>query len=138
MARQLDLPVVIHCREAWDDLFTILEEEKHSSLRGMMHCFSGDTDIALRSVQLGFAISVPGTITYKRSHLPRVVRDIPLEHLLTETDSPYLSPMPYRGKRNSPLNVHLVTEAVAAIKEMRVEETAECIARTASRLFRLE
>ncbi|MBM3162763.1 MAG: TatD family deoxyribonuclease [Chlorobi bacterium] len=137
MAKQLDLPAVIHCREAWDDLFTILEEEKQSSLRGMMHCFSGDTDLARRSVQLGFAISIPGTITYRRSHLPRVVREIPLEHLLTETDSPYLSPVPHRGKRNSPLNVHLVTEAVAGIKNKRVEEAAERIAQTAGKLFRL-
>lgn len=137
MAKQLDLPAVIHCREAWDDLFLILEEEKHSSLRGMMHCFSGDTAIARRCVQLGFAISIPGTVTYKRSILPEVIREIPVGQLLTETDSPYLSPVPHRGKRNSPLFVHLVTEAIAAIKNMTVEKTAACIAATAERIFAL-
>jgi TatD DNase family protein len=135
MAKQLDLPAVIHCREAWVDLFRILEEEKHSSLRGMMHCFSGDPAIARRCVQLGFAISIPGTVTYKRSMLPEVIHEIPVSQLLTETDAPYLSPVPHRGKRNSPLYVHLITERIAAIKNMRVEETAACIARTAAGLF---
>jgi len=138
IAGTLDLPVVIHCREAWEDLLTILQEEKHSSMRGLMHCFSGDTEIALRCIRLGFAISIPGTITYKRSLLPEVVRNIPIEHLLTETDSPYLSPVPFRGKRNRPSNVRLVTEAIAGIKNMTLEECAGRIAGNAARIFRIE
>lgn len=137
IAKQLDLPVVIHCRDAWEDLFAILDEERNSSLRGMMHCFSGDIDIARRSIRLGFEISIPGTLTYKRSTLPEVVREIPIRHLLTETDAPYLSPVPHRGKRNSPLNVHLVTEAIAVIKDISVKNMAECIENNAKRLFRL-
>lgn len=138
LADDLGLPVVIHCREAWEDLLTILEEEQHSSTNGLMHCFSGDSEIALRCIRLGFAISIPGTITYKRSLLPEVVRNIPLEHLLTETDSPYLSPVPHRGKRNRPSNVRLVTEAIAGIKNMTLEETAGLTGRNAARIFRLE
>ncbi|MCF8383484.1 MAG: TatD family hydrolase [Chlorobium sp.] len=138
LAGTLDLPVVIHCREAWKDLLTILEEEQHSSMRGLMHCFSGDSEIALRCIRLGFAISIPGTITYKNSLLPEVVRNIPLEHLLTETDSPYLSPVPYRGKRNHPSNVRLVTETIAGIKNMTLEESAGRIAGNAARIFKLE
>lgn len=137
LAGALDLPVVIHCRDAWEDLLAILEEEQHSSMHGLMHCFSGDTEIARRCIRLGMAISIPGTITYKRSLLPEVVRNIPLEHLLTETDSPYLSPVPCRGKRNRPANVRLVTAAIAGIKNLTPEECAGRIAGNAARIFNL-
>lgn len=135
MARTLDLPVVIHCREAWDDLFMILDEEKHSALRGIMHCFSGDTDIAERCTSLGFMLSIPGTVTYKRSSLPEIIRNIPLDRLLTETDSPYLSPVPYRGKRNRPAHVCLVTQAIASLRNMTIVETAQRIAANAASIF---
>ncbi|WP_449258936.1 TatD family hydrolase [Chlorobium limicola] len=135
MARTLDLPVVIHCRDAWDDLFAVLREENHSALRGIMHCFSGDGDTARRCTKLGFMLSIPGTVTYKRSLLPEIIRSIPIEHLLTETDSPYLSPVPYRGKRNRPAHVRLVTEAIASIKNMTIGETAHAIAENAAEIF---
>lgn len=138
ISEKLDLPVVIHCRDAWDDLLAILEEEKHSSQRGVMHCFSGDCAIARRCIRLGFMLSIPGTVTYKRSLLPDVIREVPIEHLLTETDSPYLSPVPFRGKRNNPSNVRLVTEAIAEIKKTGLKETANRIAENASAMFRLE
>ncbi|NTV20504.1 MAG: TatD family deoxyribonuclease, partial [Chlorobium limicola] len=120
------------------DLLAILEEEKHSSQRGVMHCFSGDGAIARRCIRLGFMLSIPGTVTYKRSLLPDVIREVPIEHLLTETDSPYLSPVPFRGKRNNPSNVRLVTEAIAEIKKTGLKETANRIAENASAMFRLE
>ncbi|TCD47651.1 TatD family hydrolase [Chlorobium sp. N1] len=127
MARRLDLPVVIHSRDAWRDTLRILDEEKHSGLRGVMHCFSGDTETALECVGRGFHLSIPGTITFKRSQLPEVVRRVPLERLLTETDAPYLAPVPFRGKRNEPAYVKIVAEAVADAREISVEKAAEAI-----------
>jgi len=88
MARNLNLPVVIHSRDAWKDTLRILDEERHSALRGIMHCFSGDLEIAQECLRKGFRLSIPGTLTYKRSTLPEVVRAIPLESLLTEQTPP--------------------------------------------------
>ncbi len=137
LAKSLDLPVVIHCRDAWEDMLHILSEENHSAMRGIMHCFSGDTDIADACIQMGFKLSIPGTVTYKRSLLPDVVRTVSLDDLLTETDAPYLAPVPCRGKRNEPAYVRIVTESIARIREISVEEAAEAITRTTTELFRL-
>lgn len=137
VARTLDMPVVIHCRDAWDDMLDILSEESHSAMRGVMHCFSGDKAIADECIRKGFKLSIPGTVTYKRSLLPEVIRSVSLDDLLTETDAPYLSPVPYRGKRNEPAYVRLVTEAIARIREIPLEEAAEGIAKNSVELFRL-
>lgn len=137
LARSLDMPVVIHCRDAWNDMLHILSEETHSAMRGVMHCFSGDADIAKECIIKGFKLSIPGTLTYKRSMLPEVVRGVALDDLLTETDAPYLAPVPWRGKRNEPAYVPLVTEAIARIREIPLEEAAEGIAKNASELFKL-
>ncbi len=137
LARSLDLPVVIHCRDAWQDMLLILSEENHSALRGVMHCFSGDMEIAETCIRKGFKLSVPGTVTYKRSLLPEVVRAVSLDDLLTETDAPYLAPVPHRGKRNEPAYVRTVTEAIARIREIPLEAAATAIAKNAVDLFRL-
>ena len=138
MARSLDMPVVIHCRDAWEDMLQILTEESHSAMRGVMHCFSGDTLIAQECIRKGFKLSIPGTVTYKRSLLPEVVRTVSLDDLLTETDAPYLAPVPYRGKRNEPAFVTTVTTAIARIKEISLKEAAEGIAKNSIELFRLK
>ncbi len=135
IAKKLDLPVVIHSRDAWEDTLKILNEEKASNLRGIMHCFSGNTEIALACIRLGFKISVSGTLTYKKSTLPAVVHDLDTGDLLTETDAPWLSPVPFRGKRNEPSHVRFVTEKIAEIKELSLETTAEIIKNTALDLF---
>jgi TatD DNase family protein len=137
VADSLDLPVVIHCRDAWEDMLHILSEENHSSSRGMMHCFSGDTAIAKRCIKMGFKLSIPGTVTYKRSLLPEVIRAVSLDDLLTETDAPYLAPVPCRGKRNEPSFVRFVTAAIAEIHETPLQEVAERIAHNSVELFRL-
>ncbi|MEI8032615.1 MAG: TatD family hydrolase [Chlorobiaceae bacterium] len=137
MATSLDLPVVIHCRDAWEDMLRILKEERHSAMRGMMHCFSGDTAIARECILMGFKLSIPGTVTYKNSTLPEVIRNVSLDDLITETDAPYLSPVPFRGKRNEPAHVRFVTEAIAAIREIGLVEASERIARSSAELFRL-
>ena len=137
LARLLDMPVVIHCRDAWEDMLQILSEESHSAMRGVMHCFSGDTIIAEACIRLGFKLSIPGTVTYKRSLLPEVIRSVSLDDLLTETDAPYLAPVPWRGKRNEPGYVRIVTESIAGIREISLERAAEGIARNTFELFRL-
>lgn len=113
LAVSLDLPVVIHCRDAWPDMLQVLSEERTSNLRGAMHCFSGDLDIARRCIGLGLKISIPGTITYKKSPLPGVVAALGIGDLLSETDAPYLSPVPMRGRRNEPAHVAITVRAIA-------------------------
>lgn len=125
MAKRRDLPVVIHTRDAWEDTFRILEEEKSSNLRGMMHCFSGGIEEAQRCLKLGFKISIPGVITFKKSTLPEVVAALSLDDILTETDCPWLAPTPYRGKRNEPAFVVEVAKKIAEVKGVAVEKVAE-------------
>lgn len=135
VAARLDKPVIIHCRDAWSDMLRILHEEQHSGLRGIMHCFSGDIDIARTCIALGFKLSIPGTVTYKRSLLPEVIAQVSLTDLLTETDAPYLAPVPHRGTRNEPAHVALVTLAIAAIRQEPPDMVAATILDNAARLF---
>lgn len=137
LAKRRDLPVVIHTRDAWRDTFRILEEEKSSNLRGMMHCFSGSCDEAQRAIALGFKISIPGIITFKKSHLPEVVAALPLSELLTETDCPYLAPVPHRGKRNEPAFVVEVARKIASVKGVALEQVGEQTYQTACTLFQI-
>jgi TatD DNase family protein len=129
---------VIHTRDAWADTFRILEEEKSSNLRGMMHCFSGGIEEAQRCLKLGFKISIPGTITFKKSTLPEVVSALSLEDLLTETDCPWLAPTPYRGKRNEPAFVVEVAKKIAEIKGVAVEKVAEKVYANLTSLLQLQ
>ncbi|RNA64552.1 TatD family deoxyribonuclease [Prosthecochloris sp. ZM_2] len=135
MAEKHDLPVVIHSRDAWDDTLEILRDEHSSNLRGIMHCFSGTADHAAACIDLGLSISVPGIVTFRKSPLPDVIRTIGLEHLLTETDAPYLAPVPCRGKRNEPALVRYVTARIADIKQQSLETTAAAVAANARTLF---
>ena len=103
LGKELGLPVIIHDRDAHEETIRILEEEKDGRWRGVFHCFSGDVAIAQRVMRMGFYISIPGTVTFKKSlEQQEVVRKIPLEKILLETDCPYLAPEPHRGKRNEP------------------------------------
>jgi TatD DNase family protein len=138
MAASLDLPVAIHCRDAWPDMLRVLSEERHSGLRGMMHCFSGDLDTARRCIGFGLKISVPGTITYKRSPLPEIVAAVGLQELLSETDAPYLSPVPMRGKRNEPAHVALTVQAVADARPEPFATVADALWNNACDLFGIQ
>jgi len=137
MAIALDLPVVIHCRDAWPDMLRILSEERSSVLRGAMHCFSGDLDMARRCIALGLKISIPGTITYKKSPLPEVVASVALDDLCSETDAPYLAPVPMRGKRNEPAFVVHTVRKIADHRPEPFEAVAEALMRNAVTLFGL-
>jgi len=132
------LPVLVHCREAFKDILSILEEEGVNKVGGIMHAFSGSPEIALQCIQMGFYISVAGPVTYKNAVRPvRVAEKIPISHLVLETDSPDLAPEPYRGMSNEPSFLPLIAEAVACIKGMPLLEVAEITASNATKILRL-
>jgi TatD DNase family protein len=134
LAREIKKPLVVHVRDAHDDCYRILSEEKLT--RGAIHCFTGNKNDAKRYLDLGFIISVSGIVTYaKTESLQEAVAFTPADRLMVETDSPYLSPVPYRGKKNEPARVAEVARAVARIKGMDDEAFGLLAARTASELF---
>ena len=139
LAKRLDLPIIIHNREATEDVVTILEEEGASEVGGIMHCFSGSPETAQRCLDMNFYISLGGPVTFKNAVKPKeVAKEVPLERLLIETDCPYLAPHPYRGKRNEPSYVKLVAEQIAELKGVSFEEGAKATTENANRLFRIK
>lgn len=138
LAREVSLPVIIHDREAHQKVLQILQEEKAATVGGVIHCFSGDWEMAKACLDMGFYISIPGTITYKKSEeYHKLVRDLPLDRMLVETDCPFLAPHPFRGKRNEPAYVQYVAKAVAWIKGLGCEAFAEITTQNAQKLFNL-
>lgn len=126
LARDLDLPFLIHDREAHGDTLSILKKHKNSRMRGIMHCFSGSVETAEELIKLGFYISFAGPLVFPNSRrLKEAAREIPLDRLLIETDSPYLTPPPHRGERNEPANVIYVAEEIARLKGISVETVVE-------------
>ena len=137
LAREVSLPVVIHDRDAHNAVVTILGEEHAETIGGVIHCFSGDWDMAKTCLDMGFYISIPGTVTFKRDDVYYdIIRKIPLDRLLVETDCPFLAPKPFRGKRNEPAYVRSVAEAVAQIKSVDPAELGAAVTRNAIELFR--
>ena len=124
-AKHSGLPIVIHCREAFDEIFDILSELKDDKLRGIFHCFSGTLEQAEKVIQLGFYLGIGGVLTYKNSGLDKVVQDISLDHLVLETDSPYLTPVPFRGKPNESSYLIYIAQKLADLKQVSLEEIAE-------------
>lgn len=134
LAKELDLPIIIHDRDAHGDILEILKQENVS--RGVMHCFSGSAEFALECVKLGFYIALGGPVTFKNAKKPKeVAQAIPLERLLLETDSPFLTPHPFRGKKNDPSKLILVAEEIAKIKGISLEEVAKITTSNAEALF---
>ena len=137
LARELDRPVVIHTREADDDTVAMLREEGGGQLRGVLHCFTGGAALADSGLDLGFYISLAGIITFpKAEELRQTVRRVPLDRLLTETDSPFLAPVPYRGKRNEPAHVARVVDALAVLHGKAATDLARQTAANFHTLFR--
>jgi TatD DNase family protein len=137
LARELDLPVVIHTREADEDTITILQEEGRGQLRGVLHCFTGTPALAQAGLQLGFYISLAGIVTFpKAAELRETAKLVPLDRLLTETDSPFLAPVPYRGKRNEPAYVARVVSTLADGYQISAAELASCTVANFHSLFR--
>jgi TatD DNase family protein len=136
LARRLRLPIVIHTREAEDDTFRILHEEKASDVGGVFHCFTGDRAMAQRVLDIGFHISLAGIVTFPRAlELKEVAKMVPFDRLLIETDSPFLAPAPHRGSRNEPANVVRVAEAIAGLRGDEPESIGEAARRNFERLF---
>lgn len=144
LARNLDLPVIIHCRQAHDDLLIILQEFKKEYGHliptnrpwGVIHCFSGDEDLAWKYFELGLLISFTGLVTFSQQW-DSVIRKMPLEKIMIETDTPYMTPEPYRGQRNEPILVQYVAKRIAEIKNLKIEKVAEITTNTARNFFRI-
>ena len=136
LAKKVKLPIIIHNREATSDIVEILKEEEASEVGGIMHCYGGSVETALECIKMNFYISLGGTVTFKNARKPKEVAEaVSLEHLLIETDCPYLAPTPFRGKRNEPSYVKLVAEEIAKIKGISMEEVASKTTENAKKLF---
>ena len=135
-AAETSLPLAIHSRSAFEDLYNVMEEYRSKGLTGVFHCFSGDADEAQKLLSFdGFYLGIGGVVTYKKSTLPSVRADVPLERVVLETDSPYLAPVPRRGRRNESSYVPFVVQKLAEIYGCSVEEVAAVTTENARRLF---
>jgi len=139
LAKELGLPIVVHDREAHQETMEILKSEKAEECGGIIHCFSGNYEMAKVCIEMGFYISIPGSITFKNAEgFREVVKKIPLESLLVETDAPFLTPEPFRGKRNEPSYVRYTAQKVAEIKNVSLERVAEATTENALRVYKLK
>lgn len=139
LAQKINLPIVIHNRDATGDVVQILREENAASVGGVMHCFSGSVETARECIAMNFMISLGGPVTFKNARLPKeVATEIALEHLMIETDAPYLAPHPHRGKRNEPAFVPLIAEEIARLKGLTIEEIAQATTANAKNFFGID
>jgi TatD DNase family protein len=138
LAKELRLPIVVHDREAHQETMEILKSEKAEECSGIIHCFSGNYEMAKVCIEMGFYISIPGSITFKNTEgFREIVKKIPLESLLVETDAPFLTPEPFRGKRNEPSYIQYTAQKVAEIKKVSLEKLAEVTTTNALRVYKL-
>jgi TatD DNase family protein len=137
-AKELKLPIVIHARDSFREIFNVVDKEKDENLTGVFHSFSGTYGEAQHIIELGFKIGINGIVTFKNSSLDDVVKQIDINHLVLETDSPFLSPEPKRGKRNESSHVLYIAEKIARIKELSVEEVGEITTENAKTLFNIK
>lgn len=139
LAQKVNLPIIIHNRDATGDVVRILQEENAASVGGVMHCYSGSVETARACIAMNFMISLGGPVTFKNARMPKeVATEIPLEYLMIETDAPYLAPHPHRGKRNEPGLVPLVAEEIARLKELPIEEVAHATTMNAKKIFGID
>lgn len=139
LAKRIRLPIIVHDREAHQDILEILKKENASEIGGIMHSFSGSTDMATECINMGFYLSFSGPVTFKNAKKPiEVINGVPLDRILVETDSPYLTPEPFRGKRNEPANVQLIANKIAEIKEVEIDELKRITTNNAKRIFKLK
>lgn len=136
LALEHQLPIVLHVRDSFDEIFEVLEQNADQRPGGVFHCFTGTAEQAKRAIDLGFMLGIGGVLTYKNAGLDNVLSDIDLEHLILETDSPFLTPNPFRGKRNESSYLRFVAVRLAEIKGISVEEVAKVTTQNAVRLFR--
>lgn len=125
LAKEKELPIVIHCRDAFDEVFEVLEEEKDDKLFGIFHCFTGTYEQAQKALSYNMKLGIGGVVTFKNGGLDKFINKIPLEKIVVETDSPYLAPAPYRGKRNDPIYILEVVKKLASLYDVTEEQVAE-------------
>jgi TatD DNase family protein len=139
LAKKYNLPVIIHLRDAFDETFQIVTEENDSSLKGIFHCFAGTVEQADKVIGLGgFKLGIGGVATFKNSGLDKVLSEVDLKHIVLETDSPYLAPVPYRGKRNESSYIPLIAQKLAEIYNVSVEEIARITTENAKEIFNIQ
>ena len=134
-AKELNLPIVIHCRDAFNEVYGILQQEQGDDLRGIFHCFTGTVEQAEKITALGFYLGIGGVVTYKNSGLDKVVEQIDLRHIVLETDSPYLTPVPYRGKPNESSYLIYVAQKVADLHQVSLKAVAEITSANSRTVF---
>jgi TatD DNase family protein len=134
-AKDLKIPFVIHSRDSLDRTIDIVKEEQNGSLSGIFHCFGGSVDQAKRIIDVGFLMGIGGVLTFKKAGLDKTLLDVDLNHLVLETDAPYLAPTPFRGKRNESAYIHQIAERLSSIKETELEEVARVTSENALNLF---
>jgi TatD DNase family protein len=134
-AKSLKLPIVIHCRDAFNEVYEVLQQERDEDLRGIFHCFSGNLEQAKQVIDLGFYLGIGGVVTYKNAGLDKVVSEIDLKHIVLETDSPYLTPVPFRGKPNESSYLIYIAQKVADLHQTGVEEVAFITTQNSRQVF---
>ena len=137
LAIKNDLPIVIHCREAFNEIFEILDKENCSKLRGVFHCFTGTLEQANRAINLGFKLGIGGVVTFKNGGIDKFLSQIDLKHIVVETDSPYLAPVPFRGKRNESSYITYVIDKLSEIYGIPIKEIASVTTKNAEKVFAL-
>lgn len=135
LAKQYKLPIVIHCREAFDEIFEILEEEKSSDLLGIFHCFTGDYQQALKAISYNMMLGIGGVLTYKNAKIDQFLHRIELDHIVLETDAPYLPPVPHRGKRNESSYLVHIADKLAEIYNCSIQEIARRTTANSIKIF---
>ena len=137
LAIKNDLPIVIHCREAFDEIFEILDKENCTKLRGVFHCFTGTLEQANRAIRLGFKLGIGGVVTFKNGGIDKFLNQIDLKHIVLETDSPYLAPVPFRGKRNESSYITYVIDKLSEIYGLPIKKIASETTKNAEKVFAL-
>jgi len=132
-----DLPIVIHCREGFDEIFEILDVEKCENLRGIFHCFTGTLDQATRAINLGFKLGIGGVVTFKNGGIDKFINQISINNIVLETDSPYLSPVPFRGKRNESSYIKYVLSKLSELYGISEDELAKLTTENSKNIFRI-
>jgi TatD DNase family protein len=135
LANHYKLPVSIHSRESFEELYNILLDKKKEAPYGVFHCFTGNADQARRAIDLGFYLGIGGVVTFKNSGLDKVIAEIGIEHLVLETDAPYLAPVPFRGKRNLPEYIVKVAEKISEVSGIRVEDVVSITTENSKKIF---
>ena len=135
LAKQYKLPIVIHCREAFDEIFEVLEEEKSDDLFGIFHCFTGSLEQAHKAISYNMKLGIGGVVTFKNGKIDQFINQIELKHIVLETDSPYLAPKPYRGKRNESAYIYKVLEKLSELYKIPTEDIANITTQNSKDIF---